>query len=193
MKTAASLVIVLIASGVQGTTFQSPIDAIPHAWGQSVDGLRIGIAGAPTVPSSGAGFNIALQNTGSRDFVLNMGMMLANGKVMFPTAVRLALTDPAGNSRELKFLEPRVSGRVDDFTVALPVGATYAFPVSLDQYWSEATREFGLTLAPGPHRVSARFYGNGAMVANADMRGVALLNFWNGTVRSSVVEFDVTP
>ena len=193
MKTVASLVVVLIASGVQGTTFQSPIDEVPHTWGQSVDGLRIGVAGARTVPSSGAEFNIALQNTGSRDFVVNLGIMLANGQVMFPWAVRLALTDPTGNSRELKIPTPRIAGRVDDFTVALPVGATYAFPVSLDQYWSEATREFGLTLAPGPHRVSARFYGNGAMVANADMRGVALLNFWKGTVRSSVVGFEVTP
>jgi hypothetical protein len=31
------------------------------------------------------------------------------------------------------------------------------------------------------------------MVGNVDMRGVALLNFWKGTVRSSVVEFEVTP
>lgn len=196
MKTVASLVVVLIASGVQGTTFQSPIDEIPHTWGQSVDGLRIGIAGARTVSSAGAEFNIALQNTGPGDFVVNLGEMLANGKVMFPSAVRLTLTDPAGNSRELKFFDrryPGVAGRIDDFTVGLRVGATYAFAVSLDEYWSEATKEFRLKLTPGRYRISAWFDGNGAMVGNVDTKGVALLNFWKGAVRSRVLEFEVTP
>ena len=63
--------------------------------------------------------------------------MLANGKVMFPAAVRLVLTDPAENTRELQFFDRRysvIAGRLDDFTVALRAGATYVFPVSLDQY-----------------------------------------------------------
>jgi hypothetical protein len=119
-------------------------------------------------------------------------MMLANGKAMFPSAVRLALADRAGNSREL-IIAPRVTGRVDDFMVALPVGATYAFAVSLDQYWSEGTKGLGLKLTPGRHRISASFVGNGAMTGNVDMKGLALLNFWQGTVRSSVVEFEVAP
>jgi hypothetical protein len=194
MKTVASLVIVLIAFGVQRTTSQSLLDEMPHKWGQSVDGLRIGIAAGSKAPSSGAKFNIALQNTGHSDFVVNLGMMLANGKAMFPSAVRLALTDPAGNSHDLKIGPIRVAGRVDDFMVAMPVGATYAFAVSLDQYSGEATREFGfLKLTPGRHQISASFDGNGAMAGNVDMKGVALLNFWKGTVRSSVVEFELTP
>jgi hypothetical protein len=192
MKFAASLVVVLIAFGVQRTTSQSLLDEMPHTWGQSVDGLRIGIAAGSRVPSSGAKFNIALQNTGHSDFVVNLGMMLANGKAMFPSAVRLALTDPAGNSREL-IIAPRVAGRIDEFMVALPVGATYALAVSLDQYWSEGTKGLGSTLTPGRHRISASCVGNGAMAGNVDMKGLALLNFWKGTVRSSVFEFEVTP
>jgi hypothetical protein len=34
MKFAASLVVVLIASGVQRTTSQSLLDEMPHTWGQ---------------------------------------------------------------------------------------------------------------------------------------------------------------
>ena len=145
------------------------------------------------MPSSGGEFTLALQNTGPFDFIVNLGLMLANGKVMFPTAVRLALTDPAGKSRELKLLDPRVAGRLDDFTVALRGGAMYAFPISLDQYSSESTKEFGLKLTPGRYRISARFDGAGARIPNVDMKGVALLNFWKGSVRSSVLEFEVTP
>ena len=192
MKRLTSLAVVFVALGVQGTSSQSPLET-PPTWGQSIDGLRLGIAGGRNAPSSGGEFTLALQNTGSRDFVVNLGLMLANGQVMFPTAVRLAITDPAGKSRELKFIDRRVAGRVDDFTVALRGGAMYAFPVSLDQYWSEATKEFGLKLTPGRHRISAQFDGTGAKIPNPDMKGVALLNFWKGTVRSGVFEFPVMP
>ena len=60
---------------------------------------------------------VVVPNTGSRDFVVNVGEMVANGKVMFPSAVRLTITDAAGNSRELKFFDrryPAVAGRIDD-------------------------------------------------------------------------------
>jgi len=74
--------------------------------------------------------NAAIDQPGVSDFdsehqqgglVLNLGSMLANGKVMFPEAVRLSLTDPAGYARELHFFDrryPGIAGRVDDFIVA---------------------------------------------------------------------------
>lgn len=118
-------------------------------------------------------------------------MEFAGGGV--PTLVsHLTYQRQAGVSARREDLGSR-SVEVDDFTVALRVGATYAFAVSLDEYWSEATKEFGLKLTPGRYRISAWFDGNGAMVGNVDMKGVALLSFWKGTVRSSVLEFEVTP
>jgi hypothetical protein len=53
----------------------------------------------------------------------------------------------------------------------------------------EAKKKFGLTLTPGRYRISAQFDGTGARIPNVDMKGVALLNFWKGTVRSRVFEF----
>src|SRR5215475_2314502 len=67
-----------------------------RAWGPSMDGVRIAISAASTVPSISPEFLIAIQNITKTDFVVNLGFMLANGKVMFPEAVRLSLTDPAG-------------------------------------------------------------------------------------------------
>ena len=68
------------------------------AWGQAIGGLRIGIATVNdrTIPSADTQFDVALENNGAADFVLNLGYMLANGKVMFPSAIRLVLTDPSG-------------------------------------------------------------------------------------------------
>ena len=153
--------------------------------------LRIGIStSSATVSSDRAAFVISLQNVGTSDFVLNLGIMLANGRVMFPQAVRIVLTNPDGRSRELKIPTPRIAGRVDDFIVALRGGATYVLPITLDQYSSEETGEYGVKLKPGRHRISARFEGRGAAIPNVDMRGVTLLNFWQGSISSGVLQFD---
>jgi len=43
-------------------------------------------------PSTSPEFLISIQNISTRDFVVNLGFMFANGKVMFPEAIRLSLT-----------------------------------------------------------------------------------------------------
>jgi hypothetical protein len=164
-------------------------------WGSPSNGLRIGIAAvSPTVPSERAGFVISLQNMGTNDFVLNLGSMLANGRVMFPDAVRIVLTTADGASRELTFIDrryPAIAGRIDDFIVSLRGAATYDLPVTLDQYWNVDTKDYLVKLKPGRHRIAARFEGRGATHVNGDMPGVKLLNFWRGPVESGVLQFDV--
>jgi hypothetical protein len=186
----------LVVAAVPGISSQSVFPPL-QVWGPGTHGLRIGIApvSSDRLSPAAAEFYVALQNTGDSDFVVNLGHMLANGKVMFPAAIRLMLTDPAGQTRELQFFDrryPGVAGRVDDFTVALRTGSMYALRVSLDQYWSPATKEFELKLASGRHRIAARFEGQGAVAGNLDMQGVALLNFWKGTAQSNVVEFELS-
>ena len=169
----------------------------PQVWGPSTNGLRIGISPVISgrLPPVGAQFYVGLQNTGDSDFVVNLGTMLANGQVMFPDAVRLTLTDPAGQIRQLQVSDrrhPVVAGRVDAFTVALRSGATYVLRVSLDQYVSPHSKEVRVKLGDGRHRISARFEGLAAERANLDMQGVAMLNFWKGTVQTDDLEFEVS-
>jgi hypothetical protein len=168
-----------------------------QATGPSTRSLRIGISSVRSgnLPPAGAEFYVALENTADSDFVVNLGLMLGNGKVMLPTAIRLILTDAAGQARELDFSDRRygvVGGRVDDFTVALRAGSVYALRVSLNQYWSPTTNEFALRLASGRHQIAARFEGQGASAVSFDMQGAAGLNFWKGTVESNVVDFVVS-
>ena len=161
-------------------------------WGPVTGGLSIGVSiGFAEGQSNRAPLEISLKNNFEKDFVVNLGTMLANGKMMFPEAVRLIAVDPMGTSRELHFFDrryPGIAGRLDDFIVALRGGATYTFTVSTDQYWSPATRELPLKWAPGVNRVSARFDGRGASHVNLDMHGVTLLNFWIGSANSGVVQ-----
>jgi len=191
----ALLAVVIVALTVPvALSAQSPASPVMWGWPQDVlrlDGLRLGISSqSTTAPLERAGFVISLQNVGTKDFVLNLGIMLANGQVMFPQAIRIVLTNPDGRSRELKIPTPRIAGRADDFIVALQRGATYVLPITLDQYSSEATGEYGVKLIPGRHRISARFEGRGAEIPNLDMRGVKLLNFWQGSINSGELQFD---
>ena len=174
---------------------QAPVMA-GQAWWERNGGLRIGIVDVNRDSASSADmqFEVALENIGASDFVVNLGHMLANGKVMFPSSVRLVLTDPSGQTRELQYFDrkyPGVAGRVDDFTVALRVGSVYTIRATLDHYWSPSTKEFGVTLTRGRYRILARFQGEGARTTNLDMPGLALMNFWKGTVQSNPLEFVV--
>jgi hypothetical protein len=42
------------------------------------------------------------------------------------------------------------------------------------------------------YRISARFEGHRATSLNLDTPGIALVNFWKGTVQSEVLEFEVS-
>jgi hypothetical protein len=189
------LVVAITLGMVQRVSSQSSPPAT-RVWGPSSDGLRISISTtSATPPSTSPEFLISIQNISNRDFVVNLGFMLANGKVMFPEAIRLSLTDPAGTTRELRFFDrryPAIAGHLDDFTVALRAGAAYEFPVSLDQYWSESTNEFGMKLGAGRYRIQAQFEGRGAANLNLDP-GIGLMNFWKGTAQSNTLEFEVSP
>jgi hypothetical protein len=132
----------------------------PVKWGLTTDGLRIAIypARSGPVPATGADFYVALQNVGESHFILNLGAMFGNAKLMLPLHVRLIVTDSTGRTRELKNQGSqrglRAGGSMDDFIVALPVGSTYTLRLNMDDYWSWSppTAEFGLKQAVGKHR-----------------------------------------
>jgi len=178
-------------------TRASPRGQTPQVWGATSNGLRMAISPVMSgaMPSQEAEFYVAFQNVGDKDVVLNLGTMLANGKVHFPDSVRLLLTDAQGKTRELWFSDkryPGIAGRVDDYTVALRNGAIYVLRLNLDQYWSPSTDEFESRLDPGHYRIAAQFGGTGAKIVNGDMEGVELVNFWKGLLESNRLEFDVS-
>jgi hypothetical protein len=63
----------------------------------------------------------------------------------------------------------------------------YSQPLSLEQYWAPATKEFPLRFAEGaPKRVVAHLEGRKAAYSKG---AFASLNFWTGTLRSAPLEF----
>jgi hypothetical protein len=164
------------------------------SWGEASGGFRVGISASAVKPGETPTFEVFLENAGTDDFVLNLGRMLANGKVMFPDAVRVALTRPDGSTCELQYFDrryPGVAGRMDDFIVALRAGSRYTVRLPGDRLWCGETMTVLTALAPGRHHVVARFQGRGATARQLDMQGVALLNFWTGAVESTSAQFEV--
>jgi hypothetical protein len=138
--------------------------------------------------------HVTFENLGDQDTVLNLGMMLANGKVHLPDAVRLILTDAGGQSKELHFsskAHPGIAGRVDDYAVPLRAGSAHTLKLSLKDFWCPDTKEFSIDLKPGKYSVRARFVGAGARHVNADTQGLKAMRYWMGKLESEVVQFQI--
>jgi hypothetical protein len=172
------------------------LNSSQKAWGEVASGLQMTIhlnqaeVGQLKTPK----FRVELCNAGESDLVLNMGMMLANGQKQYPNAVVLTLTDAQGKTRRLNLREPAaVRGRMDPLILPIPVGATFAIPADLDNYWAAASKEFDCKLKPGSYSLEAPFTGRGVSQreANLDVKGIALMSYWMGTVTSNRLEFEV--
>ena len=152
--------------------------------GVAVEGLQM------CLTSSGANLQLALRNVGDRDLTLNLGVMLANGKVQLPDRIAIKFTDAQGKTRLFKFGDLKhgaIAGRVDYYVVPLRVGSTYTLQLTLDQFWCHETKEFFIPLLSGDNQLTAQFEGTGASAPNLDMPGIKLMNFWLGKVESNTL------
>jgi hypothetical protein len=164
--------------------------------GEIVDGLQISISVDldKSEPSKTPKFIVELRNAGENDLILNLGMMVANGEKQHPDAVVLTLTSIPGKSRQLHLRGPWfIASRVDPLIVPLPVGSTFSIPVDLNDYWPIAPTEPDYKLEPGNYRLEAQFTGRGVSQheANLDVKGIALMPYWKGTVTSNQLSFQV--
>jgi hypothetical protein len=135
-------------------------------------------------------FQVALRNAEEKDFTLNLGIMLANGKVQLPTRISFNVTDNTGKIRRFDFSDPKhvsVAGRVDDYIVPLRANSIYTLIIRSDQLWSPDSKDFGLKLAPGKYQITAQFEGSGAKAVNLDTPGIKLMNFWTGKLQSNAL------
>jgi hypothetical protein len=165
------------------------LKADPLNWGEEVNGLRMRIypdhSGDP--PTSMPSFRVELLNSGESDFVLNLGLMLANGNKQYPTKIVLIVTDAADKSRQFSLIEPGgIAGRVDALVVPLPAGSSFSIPVRLGKYWAAASMEFDYKFKAGTYYIEAQLMGT-------DAGGFAIpaMPYWKGTIVSNRLRFDV--
>lgn len=165
-------------------------------WGNVVGGLQMSIypGQASRVDSKAPKFRVELRNAGESDLIVNLGITLANGKKQYPNAIVLKLIDAQEKSRRLDLREPfAIGGRVDPIVLPIPAGAVFSILVDLDKYWAAASKEFDYKLKPGSYSLEAQFTGKGVtqQEANLDVKGIALMPYWTGTVTSNRLQFEV--
>jgi hypothetical protein len=141
--------------------------------------------------SEGSKFRVELRNAGENDLILNLGMMLANGREQYLEKVVLTLTDAEGKSRRLVDVRGpwAIGGRVDPLVVPLGVGCTFTVPVDLHNYMYLAgeAKKYDVVLNPGIYSVEARFVGEGVSQGAA----AELMPYWIGSLTSNQLRFEV--
>jgi len=167
----------------------SPVDAQAE-----VGQLRMSIRVSAPESTASLRLHLTFENESDKDTVVNLGTMLANGKVHLPDAIRLFLADSGGHARELHFSDkkyPGIAGRVDDYAVPLRAGSAYTLKLNLKDYWCPKTKEFTLDLGPDRYSIRAVFTGNSAQHLNGDTEGLKFMPFWTGKLESDVAQFDL--
>lgn len=188
MKTIACVLLAVVALGF----LVAPSRATEH-WGAATNGLQLAISPVRETWAVGDDpeFHVTFRNNGTNDVFLNLGITLANGRRHFPDSVSLVLLDSQGHSRQLELVGPAaISGRVDDYAVGLQTKAVHVLRFSLSEFWCPSTHEYKLKLPKGHNKITARFQGHGAAHKNTRMDWAAW-NFWEGTLESSAVEFEI--
>lgn len=174
-----AMVFVLMSIG------QAP--AADEQWGEPTKGLQMSVSILKPAKAGDVKFEVAIRNVSEQDLILNLGIMLANGKFHLPDKIRLHLTDPTGKTRELHFSDkrfPGVAGRVDDYLVPLRAGSVYSFTLRLEDFWSPDDpddKDFDVKLSPGKNQIAAQIDGI------ADDTETELIPVWKGKLKSNVL------
>jgi hypothetical protein len=154
------------------------------AWGKPVNGLRLGVRRVKA-----AQLMAVLENVGPDDLVVNLGLMLANGKKQLATAARLTLTGADGKARKFSRKVGPIAGRVDPFVVPLASGCRYEVRCDLSQFVGGDTGWD--SPAAGRYQVAAEFVGEAVTRDVNGDSGPRLMKYWTGTVHSGEVAVTV--
>ena len=164
------------------------------SWGQIKDGLRIGVLILSEAQNkSSSKIVICLENVSTNSLVLNIGTMLANGKIQLPTAIKLQVTDSQGGVHDLKYISSGAIGRVDPFVVPLSAGSMYWLRCASDDFAELSSSKSLGHLQPGEYHLTVIFTGRSVekQTANADLVGLSLMPYWTGTLSSGVGTFSL--
>jgi hypothetical protein len=122
---------------------------------------------------------LTLRNTGSSAIVVNLGVMLDNGRVLVPQQIRLIASSASGKTRQFVWKSAGVGGRVDDFLVPLMLAAKYTMTLSVDDFFDAV----GNTTIVAGDKIHAVY--DGVAPANASGPASPNLPIWNHRVETT--------
>ncbi len=168
-------------------TIAGQASAADEQWGEPTKGLQMSVSVIKPSKAGNVRFQVAIRNIGEQDVILNLGIMLANGKFQLPDRIRLNQADAAGKTRELHFSDkrfPGVAGRVDDYLVPLRAGSVFSLTLRLEDFWSPEDKDFAVKLKPGKNQIVAHIEGI------ADDTETEIIPVWKGKLKSNVLNLE---
>jgi hypothetical protein len=186
------------AAGEERLKESDPKDKLNQpAWGQSLNGLRLGLSTTDPKGAAKARVTLVFENVAKKDFVLLLGDSYAMGKKHWLDSVRLHATDSDGRKRVLIPNRPELNDRdgalVTAFAVQLVADGRYVISRDLNEFFDEDDVE--KKLPPGRYRVTAEFVGkavpkpkNREAVPNAHL---VHMQFWEGIIKSDECQISV--
>jgi len=123
---------------------------------------------------------VSFENADKNPIVLNLGVMLGNGRTLIPEQIHFVVADASGKSRELRWKGYGVAGRLDDFLVPLMPTAKYSMTLSLRDYVEVDDRK-SASLAPGD-TIHAAF--EGVAPSHINEGAIPDLPIWKGKIMS---------
>jgi RNA polymerase sigma factor (sigma-70 family) len=156
------------------------------AWGEPKNGLRIGLCQTEAKPLDKGKFMAVLENVGGDDLLLQLGVMLANGKRQFPSALHMSF-NRFGVKRTWQAKLKFVAGRLDPLVVPLGAGCRYALP--LVGFDDEDPAQLGVPLKTGKYEVEVEFVADAAK-REGDIAKLPPEPYWAGAIKSAPLEFD---
>ena len=140
------------------------------------------------------GIILEIKNTGPKDALLNLGIMLDTGQKQYPNAIQLLVVDSEGKQHYAELAEPTwIGGRVDPFILPLPDSASFKLPLHLSKYFYFTAGHVIEEFKPDPMKhyiVQARFTEIVLRKDQADFNigMIPITSFWTGSVNSNSVE-----
>lgn len=179
-------------------------------WSKTVNGIQMSISDAGYVKAGVPNLRVAFRNLSDADTYLYLGTVGGSGPrpcelndrhVTCTLNLSLNITDARGTTRQFKFKGMMlIAGHLFIYVVYLQAHSTYSLDIGMDQFWSPATQQYELKLAPGKYRVSLQFEGREPEKFSSfldqqlhilDSRYIKQTEFWKGQLQSNTLELKI--
>jgi hypothetical protein len=159
--------------------------------GETKGAIRISIEAIPSNAGSER-VKATVTNGGEADQLVNLGVMLGNGKDMFPSGIVLECLAADGKKLDIVREPFHVAGRMDPLIVPLPAGASWSVTLPLRRMTGKGPKG-PERIEPGTYRVRAVLGGKPVAKGetNGDAEGLATWRFWTGTARSGETTVEI--
>ncbi|HVJ69782.1 MAG TPA: hypothetical protein VM510_17525 [Caulifigura sp.] len=156
-----------------------------------LDGLTLHVSGAWVGRSAQPSLAIEISNESDRDISLNLGMVVGMNHCMYPTAIKVIITDASGKTRTYRIPDMRLAGRADDYLVPLRRGGSYRLGLALSDLRADSFDFPAPSPASGKCQAVVELESGPRRCLNSGTEGMRVVDLWTGKLLSESTEIEI--